>query len=321
LRGNQLLKLRSLMDGDVHIGTRGSKLALWQAHWVRSELLKAHPSLSVRIIVIKTKGDKILDVPLAKVGGKGLFVKEIEDALLAGRIDLAVHSMKDMPADLPRGLTIGAVPEREDPRDVLISKKGSLSDLPAGARIGTSSLRRASQLLLARPDLHIHPLRGNLDTRLAKLDAGDLDAIVLAAAGILRLGLKHRIGEYLDSRIMLPAAGQGALCIEIRTGDERTETLVGQLNHADTRNAVIGERAFLNRLGGGCQVPIAAHGRIEDGRFGLSGLVAEPDGSRVFRSELSGPAASSKAVGTELALKLMDQGAMAIMEKLQGENR
>ena len=309
------------MDGDVHIGTRGSKLALWQAHWVRSELLKAHPSLSVRIIVIKTKGDKILDVPLAKVGGKGLFVKEIEDALLAGGIDLAVHSMKDMPAELPRGLTIGAIPEREDPRDVLVSERGFLADLPAGARIGTSSLRRASQLLFARPDLRIYPLRGNLDTRLRKLDAGDMDAIVLAAAGVLRLGLKHRIGEYLDSRVMLPAAGQGALCVEIRNGDERTRALVAHLDHADTRTAVSGERAFLHRLGGSCQVPIAAHGRIEDGRFELTGLVAETDGTRILRSELSGPAASSRAVGTELALKLMDQGAMTIIEKLQRENR
>jgi len=309
------------MNREIHIGTRGSKLALWQANWVQSELLKAHPSISVQITIIKTKGDKILDVPLAKVGGKGLFVKEIEDALLEGKIDLAVHSMKDMPAQLPKGLTIGAIPQRENPQDVLVSKRGCLVDLPEGSRIGTSSLRRASQLLVARPDIIIHPLRGNLDTRLRKLDEGDMDAIVLAAAGVRRLGLEHRITEYLDSRVMLPAAGQGALCIEIRTGDEETGALVGEMNHAETRTVVLGERAFLHRLGGSCQVPIAAHGRIEDGRFKLSGLIAEPDGSHVFKEALTGPAASSADIGAELAQKLMGQGAMAIIEKLQLESQ
>ena len=307
------------MGRDIHIGTRGSKLALWQAHWVRSELLKTHPSISVHIRVIKTKGDKILDVPLAKVGGKGLFVKEIEDALLEGEVDLAVHSMKDMPAELPEGLIIGAIPPRENPQDVLVSKKGCLSDLPQNARIGTSSLRRASQILFARPDVRIFPLRGNLDTRLRKLDSGDLDAIVLAAAGIRRLGLENRITEYLKSRVMLPAAGQGALCIEMRKGDEDTRALIGELDHAETRTVVLGERAFLHRLGGSCQVPIAAQGRIEDGRFELSGLVAEPDGSRVLRSMLDGPEVTSVRVGTELAEQLMDQGAMAIIEKLQSK--
>ncbi|RLC14285.1 MAG: hydroxymethylbilane synthase [Deltaproteobacteria bacterium] len=310
-----------MMDRNIHIGTRGSKLALWQANWVQSELLKAHPNLSVQIIIIKTKGDKILDVPLAKVGGKGLFVKEIEDALLEGKIDLAVHSMKDMPAELPKGLTIGAIPQRENPQDVLVSKRGCLADLPEGARIGTSSLRRASQILFTRPDIYIHPLRGNLDTRLKKLDAGDMDAIVLAAAGILRLGLKHRITEYLDSSIMLPAAGQGALCVEVRTGDEDTGTLVGELDHAETRTVVLGERTFLHRLGGSCQVPIAAYGRIEGGRYELSGLIAESDGSRVFRADLAGPAASSGTIGAELAEKLIGQGAMAIIEKLQRESQ
>ena len=308
------------MDRKIHIGTRGSKLALWQAHWVQGELLKTHPTLSVEIIVIKTKGDKILDVPLAKVGGKGLFVKEIEDALLEGKIDLAVHSMKDMPAELPGGLAIGAIPQRENPQDVLVSKSGRLDDLPEGARIGTSSLRRAAQILFARPDMRIDPLRGNLDTRLRKLDAGDMDAIVLAAAGIRRLGLKHRITEYLDSSVMLPAAGQGALCIEVRSGDKDTGSLVGELDHAETRTVVLGERAFLHRLGGSCQVPIAAHGRVEGDRFELMGLVAEPDGSRIFRAALTGPAGTSKHIGTELAEKLVDQGAMTIIEKLQSED-
>ncbi len=308
------------MNRKFHIGTRGSKLALWQAHWVQGKLLKTHPTLSVEIIVIKTKGDKILDVPLSKVGGKGLFVKEIEDALLEGKIDLAVHSMKDMPAELPGGLTIGAIPQRENPLDVLVSKRGCLADLPEGARIGTSSLRRAAQILFSRPDMRIDPLRGNLDTRLRKLDTGGMDAIVLAAAGIRRLGLKHRITEYLDSGVMLPAAGQGALCIEVRTGDEDTGALIGELDHAETRTVVLGERAFLHRLGGSCQVPIAAHGRIEGKRFELSGLVAEPDGSRIFREVLTGPAATSGRIGTELAEKLMDQGAMTIIEKLQCED-
>ena len=308
------------MNRKIHIGTRGSKLALWQAHWVQGKLLKTHPTLSVEIIVIKTKGDKILDVPLSKVGGKGLFVKEIEDALLEGKIDLAVHSMKDMPAELPGGLTIGAIPQRENPLDVLVSKRGCLADLPEGARIGTSSLRRAAQILFSRPDMRIDPLRGNLDTRLRKLDTGGMDAIVLAAAGIRRLGLKHRITEYLDSGVMLPAAGQGALCIEVRTGDEDTGALIGELDHAETRTVVLGERAFLHRLGGSCQVPIAAHGRIEGKRFELSGLVAEPDGSRIFREVLTGPAATSGRIGTELAEKLMDQGAMTIIEKLQGQD-
>jgi hydroxymethylbilane synthase len=308
------------MDRKIHIGTRGSKLALWQAHWVQGELLKTHPTLSVEIIVIKTKGDKILDVPLAKVGGKGLFVKEIEDALLEGKIDLAVHSMKDMPAELPGGLTIGAIPQRENPQDVLVSKSGRLADLPEGARVGTSSLRRAAQILFARPDMRIDPLRGNLDTRLRKLDAGEMDAIVLAAAGIRRLGLKHRITEYLDSNVMLPAAGQGALCIEVRSGDKETGSLVGQLDHAETRTVVLGERAFLHRLGGSCQVPIAAHGRIVGDRFELMGLVAEPDGSRIFREVLTGPTVTSGRIGTQLAEKLMDQGAMTIIEKLQSED-
>jgi len=248
-------------------------------------------------------------------------VKEIEDALLEGEIDLAVHSMKDMPADLPQGLTIGAIPQRENSQDVLVSKKGCLADLPEGARIGTSSLRRASQLLFARPDIIIHPLRGNLDTRLRKLDEGDMDAIVLAAAGVRRLGLEHRITEYLDSSVMLPAAGQGALCIEIRAGDEETGALVGEMNHADTRTVVLGERAFLHRLGGSCQVPIAAHGRIEDDHFKLSGLVAEPDGSQIYRAEHKGSRDLSGNIGILLAEKLIAQGAMVIIEKLQLESQ
>jgi len=214
------------MEKTIKIGTRGSRLALWQANWVKSAITSINPSLSVDLIIIKTKGDKILDVPLAKVGGKGLFVKEIEEALLDGRIDLAVHSMKDMPAEIPPGLCIGAVPERETPNDVLISKNGLLfSELISGSKVGTSSLRRSAQLLHARPDLVILPLRGNLDTRLKKLETENMDAIILAAAGVKRLNFESRITEYIDENVMLPAVGQGALCIEIRENDTEIEPM------------------------------------------------------------------------------------------------
>ena len=251
------------MKPSIKIGTRASKLALWQANWVQSALNEKFPGQKVELVTIKTKGDKILDVPLAKVGGKGLFVKEIEQALLEGRIDLAVHSMKDMPAEIPQGLCIGAVPQREDPADVLVSKDGLVfSALKSGAVIGTSSLRRAAQLRHVRPDIVIMPLRGNLDTRLKKLQSENLDAIVLAAAGIKRLNLEQRITEYLPADIMLPAVGQGALCIERRQDDRRIEPLLATLDHPSTRAVVMGERTFLNRLGGSCQVPIAGHGEI-----------------------------------------------------------
>jgi len=320
LRGIQLRWLQSLakMNNPIRIGTRGSKLALWQANWVKSVLEKKFPSTPVALIIIKTQGDKILDVPLAKVGGKGLFVKEIEEALLAGRIDIAVHSMKDMPADIPRELCIGAVPERESPGDVFISRSGmEFKKLPAGSVIGTSSLRRSAQLLHARPDIVIQPMRGNLDTRLKKLESENFDALVLAAAGVKRLDLAHRITEYLDPAIMLPAIGQGALCIEIRKGDPTVGPMVASLDHAATRTVVAGERALLNRLEGGCQVPIAGHGRIAENRITLTGLVAEVDGTRVIRGEKSGPLDSVEAVGIELADTLLARGADKILEKLK----
>ena len=307
------------MPERITIGTRGSKLALWQAHWVKDALVAQDAALQVKITVIKTKGDKILDVPLAKVGGKGLFVKEIEEALLDHRIDLAVHSMKDMPAELPDGLCIGAIPQREDARDVLISRQGdALSDLEEGASVGTSSLRRSAQLLNTRPDLAISPLRGNLDTRLRKLDAGEMDAIVLAAAGVKRLGLAHRVSEHLGADTMLPAAGQGALCIEIRQKDTRTYRLVGALDHEETRRVVLGERAFLHRMGGSCQVPIAAFGNLLGGRYHLQGLVAEVDGTRIVRDTSEGPAQATERIGLELADRLLDMGADRILERLQG---
>jgi len=317
LFGRQLRGLWSLMKPTVTIGTRGSKLALWQANWVKSLLLETNPGIAIDTHVIKTQGDKILDVPLAKVGGKGLFVKEIEQAMLSGDIDLAVHSMKDMPADIPAGLQIAAIPQRETPHDVLIATRGRrLAALPAGALIGTSSLRRSAQLLALRPDLTIVPLRGNLDTRLKKLDAGQMDAIVLAAAGVKRLGLAKRITEVFDEQIMLPAVGQGALCIETRGRDDATTSLVAPLEDGATRTVVSGERAFLNRLQGGCQVPVAAHGKLWGNRFTLQGLVASIDGKQVIREQLSGSAHDSRQVGLDLAERLLGRGADAILESI-----
>ncbi len=306
------------MKKTIKIGTRGSKLALWQANWVKSALTGSQEHISAELVTIKTKGDKILDVPLAKVGGKGLFVKEIEEALLDGRIDLAVHSMKDMPAIIPEGLCIGAIPEREDARDVLISKKGIVFDnLPDKARIGTSSLRRAAQLKCARQDIVILPLRGNLDTRLKKLENEDMDAVILAAAGVKRLNYENRVTEYLDGSIMLPAVGQGALCIETRENDPEISPLIASLDHLQTRTAVIGERAFLNRLEGGCQVPIAAHGIIEQNTFTLCGLVADVEGKVMIRETLSGPESSSEKIGTELAERILSMGGKEILNELK----
>ena len=306
------------MERKIKIGTRGSKLALWQAGWVQSALYKKDPLLSVEIKVIKTKGDKILDVPLAMVGGKGLFVKEIEEALLDGRIDLAVHSMKDMPAEIAGGLCIGAIPQREISQDVLISQNGlSFSELANGAGIGTSSLRRSAQLLHARPDIVILPLRGNLDTRLKKLESGDMDAIIVAAAGVKRLGFEHKITEYLDENIMLPAVGQGALCIEIREKDTDIAQVVDSLNHHETRRVVLGERAFLHCLEGGCQIPIAARGRIEKNIFTIAGLVATVDGATIIKDTMSGPEEDSEKVGVKLAEHLLSMGAKKILEDLK----
>jgi hydroxymethylbilane synthase len=298
------------MPDPVVIGTRGSALALWQAHWVRGRLEALFPGLAVTLEVVKTQGDRILDVPLAQVGGKGLFVKEIEEALLAGRVDLAVHSMKDVPAVLPAGLAVGAVPEREEPGDVLIARGGArLAELAAGSVVGTSSLRRAAQLRHGRPDLVIAPLRGNVDTRLRKLDRGELDAIVLAAAGVKRLGLLDRASEVLDHDRMLPAVGQGALCVEIRAADPRIGPLVAALDDAASRLAVTAERAFLRRLEGGCQVPIAGHARIAGGDLTLTGLVADPDGRALLRDCRRGPAAAAAQIGVALAETLLARGA------------
>jgi hydroxymethylbilane synthase len=317
----QLRRMWTLMATDtITIGTRGSQLALWQANWVRQAIEGHYPDLTVELAIIKTRGDKILDVPLAKVGGKGLFVKEIEEALLDGRIDLAVHSMKDMPADIPAGLCIGAIPEREEPRDVLITRSGlPLDRLRQGARVGTSSLRRSAQLLHVRPDLIIVPLRGNLDTRLKKLESESLDAIVLAAAGVRRLGLADRITQVLDESVMLPAVGQGALCIEIRENDPRIAPVVASLDDLPTRQVVMGERAFLNRLEGGCQVPIAGHGHIDENGYTLTGLVCDVDGSHQIKQSRTGPDARSEEIGLELADALLAEGAGKILERLNAD--
>jgi len=314
---HQLRRLRALMRKHIKIGTRGSKLALCQARWVGSSLQAKHPFLSVELITFKTTGDKILGAPPARLGGKGLFVKEIEQALLKGRIDLAVHSMKDMPSFVPTGLCIGSIPERETPLDAMISKTGRrFFELKPGARIGTSSLRRAAQLRFSRPDVEIVPLRGNLDTRLRKLETENLDAIVVAAAGMKRLGIEDRITEYLKESVMLPAVGQGALCIEIRSDDTETQKLVRALEHQETKAAVLGERAFSSRLAGSCQVPIACHGTLKQSIFTLQGLVSNLAGTEVVKDTLSGKIEHNEQIGIALAERLLAMGAGDILKKL-----
>jgi hydroxymethylbilane synthase len=291
------------------IASRGSQLALWQARWVSAQL--AERGLACRIEIIKTTGDKITDVPLAKVGTKGLFTKEIEEALLDGRADLAVHSLKDVPTELPEGLVLAAVPEREDPRDAVVGKK--LADLPPGARVGTSSLRRSAQLRTLRPDLVIESVRGNLDTRLRKLDEGQYDAILLAAAGLKRLGWADRIAEILPAGVMCSAVGQGALAIETKASGAGFEA-VRSLDHASTHAAVMAERGLLGALGGGCQVPIGAYATVSGGRLRLLGLVASPDGAEVVRGESEGPVSEAERLGRELGDELLGRGARRILD-------
>jgi hydroxymethylbilane synthase len=294
---------------ELVIGTRGSSLAIWQAEWVQTHLRELEPGLSVSLKRIKTTGDRILETPLAMIGGKGLFVKEIEEALIRAEIDLAIHSMKDVPTQLPDGLEILSIPAREDPRDALISREGDvLQNLPSGARIGTSSLRRQAQMLHARPDFKVMMLRGNLDTRLRKLDAGEYDAILLAAAGLRRLGLEQRITEFLSYDVCLPAISQGALGLEGRADDQFVRTLVGRLENPAARIAVAAERAFLERLEGGCQVPIAAHATIDNQILTLHGLIATVDGARLIRGSEEGSIGQARKVGTTLAERLLSQG-------------
>jgi hydroxymethylbilane synthase len=305
------------LNRTIKIGTRGSKLALWQANWVRSEIEKKHPELKVELERIKTTGDKITDVPLAQVGGKGLFVKEIEEALLSRRIDLAVHSMKDVPTELPPGLHLRAITQREDPRDAVISRTGAkLLDLPTGARVGTSSLRRQAQLLNLRPDFELLSLRGNLDTRIRKLEEGQFDCIILAAAGIKRLGWEDKITEVISPEVMIPAIGQGALGIETRVDNDYANSLVAFFDHPETSVCVRAERAFLKRLEGGCQVPIAAHGTVDKEALKLTALVAETDGKTVIKDSIEGRSDRAEELGTVLAERLLKMGAREILEEL-----
>jgi hydroxymethylbilane synthase len=302
----------------LRIATRKSQLAMWQAEHVATLLRRAHTGLEVELVPMLTQGDRIQDRSLAAIGGKGLFIKELEVALEERRADIAVHSMKDLPGELPAGLTIAAVLERTDPRDALLSKAAArLEDLPQGARLGTSSLRRQAQLMAARPDLRIEPLRGNVDTRLRRLDAGAMDAIVLACAGLMRLGLESRITARLDPAISLPAVAQGVIGIECRGADTRTLALLSVLEHGDTRIAMDAERAFAHRLGGSCQSPIAAHARLEGRRLILDGLVAEPDGSRLLRDSLAGSVDAPAALGHQLAERILAAGARSLLERLR----
>ena len=303
----------------LRLGTRKSALALWQAEYVRAALCARHPGLAVELVKITTEGDRILDRPLAAVGGKGLFIKELEQALFDRRIDLAVHSMKDLTVTLPDGLHIAAVCEREDPRDAFVSNRHSaLAALPAGARVGTSSLRRQCQLRALYPALDVVTLRGNVNTRLAKLDAGEFDAILLAVAGLKRLGFGDRIREALPIGVSLPAVGQGAVCIECRVDDPETNRLLAPLDHAATRTCVAAERALNAALEGGCQVPIAGFAELTDGALHLRALVGAPDGARVVRGERRGPENDAEAIGTALAHELLARGAKEILDGVYG---
>jgi hydroxymethylbilane synthase len=304
------------MSRPLIIGSRGSKLALWQAEQARDRLQSLNPQLDVHIEIIKTTGD-VKNDPLSVIGGKGVFTKELEDALLDGRIDLAVHSLKDLPTILPEGLSISAICEREDPRDALVlrsgSKNGSLLHLPEGAVVGTSSQRRLAQLKALRSDVVVQDLRGNVDTRIRKLDEGQYDAVILASAGLVRLGLQERISSRIDISEMLPAVGQGAIAIETRSDNEFAVQMTERLDHRETRLACLAERAFLRGLGGGCQFPIAAHAIIDGDLLKLDGLVAKPDGSQIVRGSLSGSSEDSEALGSALASQLIERGARALL--------
>jgi len=301
----------------IRIATRKSPLAVWQAEHVSTALQREHPDLVVELVCMTTQGDRILDAPLAKIGGKGLFVKELEQGMLEGRADIAVHSMKDVPVELPDGLHLPVIMCREDPRDAFVSNRyASLDDVPTGGCVGTSSLRRQCQLAERRPDLRIAPLRGNVNTRLKKLDAGEFDAIILAAAGLKRLRFADRITAYLEPRQSLPAIGQGSIGIECRADDARVNRLIAPLHHPDTHVCVTAERAMNHRLMGGCQVPIAGYAELIEGEVHLRGLVGEPDGSLILRSERRGPAADANAIGEALAEELLRRGADRIMQHL-----
>ena len=314
------------MSAALTIGSRGSKLALWQAEWVRARLCASHRGLEVRVEIIKTAGDLRRDVPLSAIAGQGAFTKEIEQALLAGRVDIAVHSLKDLPTILPEALTLAAVTEREDVRDALVLRAdiaaglrsgdaAAVGSLPDGARVGTSSTRRGAQLRNRRPDLVVADIRGNVDTRLRRLDEGKYDALILAAAGLRRLGLAHRISASIPVDEMLPAVGQGALGVETRSDDAETNLLVSKLNHPATRAACLAERALLRALGGGCQLPIAAHATLDSPLLRLEALAAEPSGARIIRDSLTGEMIDAEALGESLAESLKSMGALSLLEQ------
>lgn len=315
-----LLKMKQLIDmaaRTLKIATRKSPLALWQANFVKDRLEALHPQLQVELVPMSTQGDKILDTPLAKVGGKGLFVKELETAMLEGRADIAVHSMKDVPVEFPEGLGLHTICEREDPRDAFVSNRfKAIAELPQGAVVGTSSLRRQCQLRAARPDLVIRDLRGNVNTRLAKLDGGEYDAIILAAAGLKRLEMAHRIAAFIEPEQSLPANGQGAVGIECRLDDVELHALLAPLEHTETRTRVLTERAMNRALQGGCQVPIGAYALVEGDQIWLRGLVGSPDGTQVIRDEIRGSVSDGEALGEQLAQRLLAAGADVILAEI-----
>ncbi|WP_277594203.1 hydroxymethylbilane synthase [Pseudomonas chlororaphis] len=305
---------------EIRIATRKSALALWQAEHVKARLEAAHPGLIVTLVPMVSRGDKLLDSPLSKIGGKGLFVKELETALLENEADIAVHSMKDVPMDFPEGLGLFCICEREDPRDAFVSNTySSLDELPAGSVVGTSSLRRQAQLLARRPDLQIRFLRGNVNTRLAKLDAGEYDAIILAAAGLIRLGFEDRISSSISVDDSLPAGGQGAVGIECRTADSEIHKLLAPLHHADTADRVTAERALNKHLNGGCQVPIACYAVLEGDQLWLRGLVGEPSGGMLLSAEARAPRSAATELGVQVAEALLAQGADDILRAVYGE--
>ncbi len=309
------------MRATIRLGTRKSLLALTQSTMIKDFIEKQHAGIKVELVKIVTKGDKITDVPLAMVGGKGLFVKEIEEAMLRGEIDMAVHSMKDMPAELPEELCLGVVPKREDPRDAFLAKHfASVHDLPKGARVGTSSLRRKAQLSHLRADLNIVDLRGNLDTRMRKLDEGEFEAVILAAAGLNRLGFSDRITGYFSVEEMLPSVAQGALGIEVRKDDREIHEALAFLNHPDTAVAVRAERAFLHRLEGGCQVPLGCFVQVHGADLTLSGLIASVDGCEVVKKTMAGKVATPEECGRLLAEDLLAMGGGAILAKVYGRD-
>jgi hydroxymethylbilane synthase len=304
------------MNECVRIGTRSSRLALWQANWVKSRLEALHPGIEVILVHIKTEGDRI-DIPLFLVGGKGLFVKEIEEALLRGEIDLAVHSAKDLPAIIPNKLILTAFPAREDPRDVLLSRNGETwKEFPRSGKIGTSSPRRKAQLLNLRPDLEVVPLRGNLDTRIKKLETLDLNGIILASAGIKRMGWEQKICDYFDPQVLVPAIGQGVLAIETHEQNSRVRELVADINHLPTALEIQTERSFLQKLGGGCQVPIAGIARVKGDTIRFTGLVASVTGQEIIRGEREGSIHEAEHLGSQLAQELLAQGAAEILREV-----